>query len=180
MAIAGPEEPLTQVTPYLKGVLARGVITVGDLPEQALLLKTTSNYITAGLMFLLSEAHTLASKTGLPSEALESLIDQNFGAYAKGVSDRLTSGAYYPARGQAPNSGLELGIKDVGHGVNLAREQGMRMEIGELYLDAATEAKKFGDEKGRRCDSSSVFGTVRQRAGLEFETEKVKERDARE
>lgn len=129
-------------------------------------------------MYLLSEAHTLASVTDLPAEILESLIEQNFGAYAHGVSKRLTSGAYFPAAGQAPSSGLELGIKDVGHGVTLAQDQGMKLEIGEMYLGAAKEAKEYGDASGRRCDSSSVFGVVRQRAGLEFETDGVRERDA--
>jgi hypothetical protein len=40
------------------------------------------------------------------------------------------------------------------------------------------EAKRVGEERGRRMDSSSVYGVVRQRAGLEFENGFVKERDA--
>ena len=178
IAVAGPSQPIQTISPFLQGVIARAVITVGPEPSQALLLKTTSNFITAGLMYLLSEAHTLASTTGLPADVLESLVEQNFGAYANGVSKRLTSGAYFPAAGQTPSSGLELGIKDVGHGVNLARDKGIKLEIGELYLGAADEAKAYGDKKGRKCDSSSVFGIVRQRAGLDFETDRVKERDA--
>jgi 3-hydroxyisobutyrate dehydrogenase-like beta-hydroxyacid dehydrogenase len=159
--------------------LARSIIVVGDEPEKALLLKTTSNFITAGLMYLLSEAHTLAAKSGLPADTLHELVAQNFGAYAGGVSERLVSGAYCPAEGEAPRSGLELGIKDVGHGVNLARENGMKLEVGEMYLEAAGEAKKWGDERGRKMDSSAVFGVVRARAGEEFETEVVRERDAK-
>jgi 3-hydroxyisobutyrate dehydrogenase-like beta-hydroxyacid dehydrogenase len=177
MAVAGSAQAVQTVSPFLRGVIARAVINVGETPEKALLLKITSNFITAGLMMLLSEAHTLAEKSGLPASVLESLIEQNFGAYAHGVSKRMTSGAYFPAAGQAPSSGLELGIKDVGHGVNLAKEEGMKLEIGELYLQAAEEAKKYGEERERRCDSSSVFGIVRRRAGLEFESEGVKERD---
>lgn len=177
MAVAGPSQAIETISPFLKGVIARAVIVVGSEPSQALLLKTTSNFITAGLMYLLSEAHTFSSKTGLPAEVLESLIEQNLGTYAHGVSKRLTSGAYFPAEGSAPSSGLELGIKDVGHGVRLARENGMKLDVGELYLEAAEEAKAFGDEQGRKCDSSAVFGIVRQRAGFEFESEKVKKRD---
>ncbi|KAI8936337.1 hypothetical protein NX059_006751 [Plenodomus lindquistii] len=179
IAVAGPVYAIQTISPFLKGVLARAVIEVSTEPEKALLLKTTSNFITAGMMILISEAHTLAEKTGLPADVLESLVEQNFGAYAFGVSKRLTSGSYFPAKGQAPSSGLELGIKDVGHGVSLARENGMELRVGELYLDAAGEAKAYGIEKGRRCDSSSVFGVVRQRVGLEFETDAVKERDAK-
>jgi 3-hydroxyisobutyrate dehydrogenase-like beta-hydroxyacid dehydrogenase len=155
------------------------VIVVGTEPEKALLLKTTSNFITAGLMYLLSEAHTLASLSGLPAETLHALVEQNFGNYAAGVSERLTSGAYCPAEGEAPRSGLELGIKDVGHGVSLAKGNGMQLRLGEMYLEAAGEAKAWGDERGRRMDSSAVFGVVRTRAGEEFETGVVRERDAR-
>jgi 3-hydroxyisobutyrate dehydrogenase-like beta-hydroxyacid dehydrogenase len=179
MAIAGPALAISTISPFITGVIARQVISVGAEPAQALLLKTTSNFITAGLMMLLSEAHTLAEKTGLPASVLESLVESNFGAYAHGVSKRLTSGSYLPATGQAPSSGLELGIKDVGHGVNLARDAGMKLGIGEMYLDAAREAKEYGDQAGRKCDSSSVFGVVRQRAGLRFENGVVEERDAK-
>ncbi|KAF1943207.1 NAD(P)-binding protein [Clathrospora elynae] len=178
VAVAGPPSAISTISPFLTGVIARAVINVGAEPEKALLLKTTSNFITAGMMFLLSEAHTLAEKTGLPAEVLESLVEQNFGAYAYGVSKRITSGAYFPAVGQAPNSGLELGIKDVGHGVSLAKENGMKLSIGEAYLNAAEEARGYGEERGRRCDSSAVFGVVRQRASLEFESEAVRNRDA--
>jgi 3-hydroxyisobutyrate dehydrogenase-like beta-hydroxyacid dehydrogenase len=129
-------------------------------------------------MLLLSEAHVLAEKSGLAASVLESLVEENFGAYAHGVSRRLTSGSYLPAPGQPPSSGLELGIKDVGHGVSLANEVGMTLGIGEMYLEAAEEAKAYGDEKGRRCDSSAVFGIVRKRAGLNFESDGVRERDA--
>jgi 3-hydroxyisobutyrate dehydrogenase-like beta-hydroxyacid dehydrogenase len=179
IALAGPAHAIQTISPFLQGVLARSIIVVGDEPEKALLLKTTSNFITAGLMYLLSEAHTLAEKSGLSADTLHELVAQNFGAYAGGVSERLVSGAYCPVEGEAPRSGLELGIKDVGHGVNLAKKNGMRLEIGGMYLEAAGEAKKWGDERGRKMDSSAVFGVVRARAGEEFETGVVRERDAK-
>ena len=179
IAVAGPPDAISTVSPYLQGVIARAVINVGEEPEKALLLKTTSNFITAGLMYLLSEAHTLASLSDLPASTLHTLIEHNFGNYAAGVSERLITGAYCPALGEAPRSGLELGIKDVGHGVNLAKEKGMELRLGEMYLEAAGEAKKWGDERGRRMDSSSVFGAVRERAGLGFESEIVGERDGK-
>ncbi|KAJ8114814.1 hypothetical protein OPT61_g3390 [Boeremia exigua] len=133
--------------------------------------------LTAGLTYLISEAHTLAEKAGLPASVLESLIEQNLGAYAHGVSKRLTSGAYLPAEGCAPQSSLELGIKDVQHGVDLARSRGMRLDVAERYVGAAREAKAWSEESGRALDSSSVFGVVRKRAGLAFESEVVRERD---
>jgi 3-hydroxyisobutyrate dehydrogenase-like beta-hydroxyacid dehydrogenase len=178
VAVAGRASAVSVIEPYLKGVIARGVIRVGEDPAQALLLKTTSNMLTAGMMYLISEAHTLAEKSGLPSSVLESLIEQNLGTYAHGVSNRMTSGAYLPAEGQAPQSSLELGIKDVQHGVDLARSKGMRLDVGEAYVEAAREAKQWSCDQGRALDSSSVFGVLRHRAGLPFQNGAVQERDA--
>lgn len=169
---------MSTISPFLKGVIARGVIRVSEDPAQALLLKTTSNMLTAGMMYLISEAHTLAEKSGLPSSVLESLIEQNLGTYAHGVSKRMTSGGYLPAEGQAPQSSLELGIKDVQHGVDLATSKGMRLDVAESYVKAAREAKEWSEENKRPLDSSSVFGVVRRKAGLEFENDAVEARSA--
>jgi len=177
VAVAGPNTAVDRITPYLKGVIARGVMHVGDDPAKALLLKTTGNFFTAGLIYVISEAHMLAEAAGLPAPVFETLLEENFGAFAHAVSKRLTSGAYYPAVGQRPGSGLELGMKDVGHGVSVAKERGVRLEIGELSMQAMQEAKKYGDERERALDSSGVFGVVRQRAGMDFETEFVRKRD---
>jgi len=180
IAVAGPPEAIKTVSPFLKGVIARGVIEVGSEPEKALLLKTTSNFVTAGLMYLISEAHVLAEKSGLPAPVLESLIEQNFGAYAYGVSQRMTTGGYFPAEGKAPSSGLDLGIKDVGHGLDVAKAVGMELKLGELSMGAMEEAKEYGAKTGRKLDSSSVYGVVRRRAGLKFESEGVLKRDQNE
>lgn len=180
IAIAGPPQAVEIISPFLKNVIARDVIHAGSDPSKALLLKSTSNFIAAGLQYLLSEAHVLAEKAELPASVLESLIEQNFGAYAHNTSKRLTSGSYFPSKGQAPNSALELAIKDVGIGVDIAKEKGARLEIGELSMGAMEEAKKYGDERDRKLDSHSVFGVVRTRASLEFENDAVRERDGLE
>ncbi|KAL1607870.1 hypothetical protein SLS60_002808 [Paraconiothyrium brasiliense] len=177
IAVGGPPHAVEVITPYLQGVIARGVIPVGPDPSKALLLKSTSNFIGAGLMYLLSEAHVLAEKSGLPASVLESLIEANFGAYATNTSKRLTSGSYMPAVGQVPNSALELAIKDVGIGLGIAKEQGVKLEIGELSMAAMEEAKSVGDGSGRKLDSHSVFGVVRTKSGLGFENAAVRERD---
>jgi 3-hydroxyisobutyrate dehydrogenase-like beta-hydroxyacid dehydrogenase len=175
IAVAGAPAALAALTPFLTGVLCRAVLPAGTDPAKALALKAAGNYLTAGLMLLLSEAHVLAANAGLSSDALDELVAHNFGDYASGVSLRLSQGAYCPAPGDAPRSGLELGIKDVGIGVAMA-EAGV-LSVGEAYLEAAAEAKAWGDDRARRMDSSSVYGVVRQRAGLEFETDLVKARD---
>lgn len=177
VSVAGPDSAIRLVDPFLKGVIARNVINVGPDPSKALLLKTTSNFITAGLMYLISEAHVLAEKANLPASVLEELIQENFGAMAYSDSQRMTQGVYFPAKGEKPYSDLDLGIKDVRHGIDISKDVGMELKVGELVMQHMTDAKKFGEERGRQLDSSSMYGIVRKNAGLDFETEGVRKRD---
>lgn len=57
------------------------------------------NFITAGMMEIIAEAHVFAEKTGLGSEALETLIEHQYGPLAHTMSKRMTTGAYMPAKG---------------------------------------------------------------------------------
>jgi hypothetical protein len=132
-------------------------------------------------MYVLSEAHVLAEVSDLPAATLHALVEANFGAYAAGVSTRITSGSYVAPAGERPSSGLDLGIKDVGIGVGIAKERGVRLRVGELCLEGMEGARGWGEKEGKaeRLDSSSVFGSVRVGAGLGFESEVVRERDGR-
>lgn len=51
------------------------------------------------MMEIIAEAHVFAEMTGLGNEALESLIEQQYGPLAHVMSKRLTGGAYAPAKG---------------------------------------------------------------------------------
>jgi 3-hydroxyisobutyrate dehydrogenase-like beta-hydroxyacid dehydrogenase len=59
-----------------------------------------SNFITASIMEIISEAHVFAEKSGLGSEMLENLIDLNWGGILAATSSRITSGAYIPPIGE--------------------------------------------------------------------------------
>ena len=149
----------------------------------------------AGLMELIAEAHVFAEKTGLPSETLERLLELNFGTVAHSDSTRMTTGVYLPARGQAPWSDLNLALKDVGHGVEIGARAGAPLPVGELALAHLRRAKAYAEEEEeeeeeeagkkkenttggpRALDSSSLYGVVRQDAGLDFRTDLVKKRD---
>lgn len=80
--------------------------------------------------------------------------------------------------GERPWSSLDLALKDVGHGIRCARESGSRLEVGEVALRHLEEAKDFSDAHGRPLDSSSMYGVLRQQAGLPFETDFVQKRDS--
>ncbi len=115
VAVAGPAPAVTLISPFLESAIARRVLTAGDEPAQALLLKTTSNFIGAGLMYLLSEAHTLAEKASLPASGLEALVEHNFGAYARHVLS-----------GRGPGAGFGLGARDEGCGARAEHCGGCR------------------------------------------------------
>lgn len=83
--------------------------------------------------------------------------------------------------GQSPYSGLDLALKDVGHGISAARDAGVKLGVGELVIDHLEKAKTYSEEHGGRAlDSSSIYGVVRQEAGLDFLTDQVKTRDDKE
>lgn len=139
----------------------------------------------ASLMQVIAEAHVLASKTGLPASTLARLLELNFGSVMHSDSIRMTTGVYCPAPGESPWSDLELGIKDVGHGIDIAQRAGVELPVGRLALENMKVAKDWAEEDAkvhitrekRKLDSSGLFGVVRKQSGLDFETELVKNRD---
>lgn len=139
----------------------------------------------ASLMEIIAEAHIFASKTGLPAATLERLLELNFGSVAYSDSTRMTTGVYCPGPGQAPWSDLELGFKDVGHGIGIAERESVSLPAGRAAFERLSKAREWArreenlDEAGnpRRLDSSSLFGVLRMENGLDFETDFVKARD---
>lgn len=82
---------------------------------------------------------------------------------------RLTTGAYAPAPDSRPGFGVSLAIKDAKHAMAMAEEQGVKLpglEIARQNMEAAR------DYAGECLDSSSMYGVLRQQAGLEFWNEK--------
>jgi len=57
----------------------------------------------------------------------------------------------------------------------------MKLRTGEVIMEHLQRAKKYSSQHNDRpMDSSSLYGVVRMDAGLEFETDFVKERDERD
>lgn len=82
--------------------------------------------------------------------------------------------------GETPWSDLNLALKDVGHGISSAEAAGTKLPTGEVIMQHLQRASEYSAQKGNRpMDSSSLYGVVREDAGLDFETDQVKERDGR-
>lgn len=83
--------------------------------------------------------------------------------------DRLTTGAYAPPLDSRPGFGVSLAIKDARHAMAMAEEQGVRLPGLEIARKNMEDARDYA---GECLDSSSMYGTLRQQAGLEFWNEK--------
>lgn len=127
-----------------------------------------SNFLVSGLTEIIGEAHVLAEKSQLGADALETLLDVQFGPLPAMISRRLTGGVYMPPRGQTPWSSLDLALKDVGHVMACASGVGTRLAVGEVMLDHLQRAKVYSEEEDRQLDSAALYGVVRQEAGLDF------------
>lgn len=59
------------------------------------------NFMTAAMMELIAEVLVFAEKTGLGVDAMESLIEQQYGPLAHAMCKRMTSGGYAPPKGMS-------------------------------------------------------------------------------
>jgi len=78
--------------------------------------------------------------------------------------------------GERARSDLNLAVKDVKHGIDCAEAVGARLKVAEITLGHLIAAKKIAE--ARPLDSSAVYGVIRQEAGLDFDTQFIKQRDA--
>nr|CAF32052.1 hypothetical protein AfA6E3.160c [Aspergillus fumigatus] len=88
---------------------------------------------------------------------------------ADGGIDRLTSGAYAPSLDSRPGFGVSLAIKDANHALAIANEQNVRLPGLQVARENMMAAREYA---GECLDSSSMYGVLRQQAGLEFWNEK--------
>lgn len=156
--------------------MGRSVIAMGTDVSKSSLLKIAGNICVVSFMEVLSEAHVFAEKTGLGSEILETMIGDMFGPVLESYSKRLTTGAYAPEPKGKAGFDVELAMKDARHALNCAESVGARLEVSEVALKHMEDARKAIE--GRPLDSSSMYGTIRNEAGLDFFTDLCKNRDA--
>lgn len=179
----GPETATARIAPYLVDVMGRSVIPMGTDATKSSMLKIAGNICVVSFMEVVSEAHVFAEKTGLGSEVMESMIGDMFGPVLLSYSKRLTTGNYAPEPKGKAGFGVELAMKDARHAINCAQKAGCDVGVSRLALSNMEKANKSmgtGEGgKGRPLDSSSMYGALREEAGLDFLTDLCKERDAK-
>ncbi|KAI9369199.1 NAD binding domain of 6-phosphogluconate dehydrogenase-domain-containing protein [Aspergillus egyptiacus] len=168
-AIAGPKRASDVVKPLIQDVMGRKVIDCGEDAKKSALLKIAGNIVTVNLMEAVGEAQVFAERTGLGTGIMEELIGEAFGPVAGGYSKRLTTGAYAPPLDSRPGFGVSLAIKDANHAFAMAKDNKVELPGLEVSTENMVAAREYG---GECLDSSSMYGVLRQKAGMEFWNEK--------
>ncbi|PYH99662.1 NAD(P)-binding protein [Aspergillus ellipticus CBS 707.79] len=174
-AIGGPKRATEVVKPLIRDVMGRKVIDCGEDATRASLLKIAGNIVTVNMMEAVGEAQVFAEQTGLGTGPMEELIGEAFGPVAGGYSKRLTTGVYAPPLDSRPGFGVSLAIKDAKHASTMASDHNVELPGLKVSLDNMEAAREYA---GECLDSSSMYGILRQKAGLEFWNEKSRKGNA--
>ena len=92
--------------------------------------------------------------------------------YIMADTGRLTTGAYAPPLDSRPGFGVSLAIKDARPAFSMAKEHNVELPGLQVSLDNMEAAREYA---GEFLDSSSMYGYLRQKAGLEFWNEKSRQ-----
>ncbi|KAB8211332.1 MmsB [Aspergillus parasiticus SU-1] len=168
-AIAGPKKASEVVKPLIQDVMGRKVIDCGEDATKSSLLKIAGNIVTVNMMEAVGEAQVFAERTGLGTGPMEELIGEAFGAVAGGYSKRLTTGAYAPPLESRPGFGVSLAIKDANHAFAMAKQHNVELPGLKVAHENMVAAREYA---GECLDSSSMYGILRQKAGMTFWNEK--------
>jgi 3-hydroxyisobutyrate dehydrogenase-like beta-hydroxyacid dehydrogenase len=167
-AMAGPQEQIMRVSPYIQNVMGRQIINMGADVQNSSLLKISGNIFVIGFQELIAEAQVFAEKTGLGTARMEEFIGSMFGPVLESYSRRMTSGSWAPPLGTPPGFAVSLASKDARHALAIAEEKGTQLPTLTTALSRMTKAREYA---GESLDSASVYGIARLEAGLPFWSE---------
>lgn len=164
-ALAGPPTSIAKARPWFKGVMARAEIDLTNQPyRKATELKVLGNTFILNMVEQLAEAHVVAEKSGLGTEALHQFVDAVFGAPYTAYSTRMLTGDYH--KRDKPLFAVNLAKKDAQHAMSISQAAGAKLsnvEIGQAHL------AKVEEYQGDGGDIASIYGAARVDAGLSFE-----------
>jgi 3-hydroxyisobutyrate dehydrogenase-like beta-hydroxyacid dehydrogenase len=163
--LSGPATSVAKARPWFKGVTARAEIDMsGESYGKATRLKVIGNSFVIAMVEQLAEAHVVAEKSGLGTDALHQLIEALFGGPHAAYSSRMLSGDYHKRK--EPLFAVDLALKDARHAQDLARSSGARLHIGEI---GAAHLRNVKEHSGSSGDIAGIYGALREEAGLPFE-----------
>lgn len=159
IAVSGPEAARRRAEPLL-AAMGRGSFEFGTDAGAANVAKLCGNFLIASAIEALAEVAALAEKSGVdPGAAIEMLASTLFACHVyQGYGRMIVAGKFQPAGFR-----LALGHKDLSLVLDLARQVGVPMPVGNLVRDRGLAAI----EKGRAdWDWSSLALEAAEDAGL--------------
>jgi len=156
---AGPAEAIARVRPLLEAI-SRKVFIIGSEPYSANAFKLAGNFLIASTLETLSEAFTLARKSGVdPAKFLEILNGSFFQSPVyENYGKIILGGKFSP-----PGFALRLGLKDVRLVLAAAEEASVPMPVASVIRDhfVSGVARGWGD-----MDWAALAKVVEEGAGL--------------
>ncbi|MEU9808934.1 NAD(P)-dependent oxidoreductase [Mycobacterium sp. NPDC050853] len=130
---------------------------LGDAPRQANVVKIIGNFLIASAIQSLSEAVSMAERSGVNSELLVDLLTSTLfqGPAYSSYGKLIATSTYQPA-----GFTTTLGRKDVGLALDVAADTGLRLPIGEVLRAVLDEALANGKAE---LDWSSIADLQRAR-----------------
>jgi 3-hydroxyisobutyrate dehydrogenase-like beta-hydroxyacid dehydrogenase len=140
--------------------MGQGVIVVGTEPHLASALKLVGNFFVISAIETLSEAFTLAEKSGLKVETVLEVVKALLPVpLFQGYGTRIARNEFSP-----PGFSLQLGLKDVGLMRKLADDVAAPLPLADLAYRHLLAASA----KGRNdLDWGALVTVIRELAGLE-------------
>ncbi|CAG8940268.1 unnamed protein product [Penicillium salamii] len=171
-AVSGPTVAVQTITPFIKDVMGRSIIDMGEDVRKSSLLKISGNILVISFMEVIAEAQVFAEVTGIGNQQLEEFIGNMFGPVLESYSKRITAGAYAPPLDTSPGFAAALASKDMKHALSIAASNGTRLPTLEVASSRLASAREYA---GECLDSSAIYGTGRLEAGLSFWSEKSRQ-----
>lgn len=163
--LAGPQEPVDKVKPFIKGVMGKAFVDFGNQPYgKAMTLKLIGNATILQMVEALAEGHVVAEKSGLGTDEFHKFIEIMFPGPYTAYSNRMLSGDYHQR--EEPLFAVDLARKDARHALDLAKNAGAQMkavEVADQHLAIVKE------QKGVKGDLAGIYGAVRVEADLPYE-----------
>ncbi|MFD6197279.1 NAD(P)-dependent oxidoreductase [Mycobacteriaceae bacterium NPDC060252] len=153
---AGDTDQIDRAQPFFDVVGAR-TWRLGDTPRQANVVKIIGNFLIASAIQSLSEAVSMAERSGVDSELLVDLLTSTLfqGPAYSSYGKLIATSTYQPA-----GFTTTLGRKDVGLALDVAADTGLRLPFGEVLRAVLDEALANGQAD---LDWSSIADLQRAR-----------------
>jgi len=161
VVVSGEEAARQQAAKFMVPSMGRKVIDMGTDVKRAAGLKLLGNSLIVGIIEIISEAYTLADKSGVGAEAVYEFIENFLPAPSfVGYGNKILNNKFDSTIGFA----IEGGMKDCSHIRSLAAQHRSPMPVTDIAFQHLLTTRTIGNEK---LDWCSLVAAQRVSAGIE-------------